>query len=96
MTTAVLEFEVKEDLDKLLKMAKIAGIYTKKRRINSLAAAQKIYQDEKEWAMRRELKKLVSEIREEAAAAGLDKMTLEEINAEIAEARREKAMRCKA
>jgi len=34
MTTAVLEFEVKEDLDRLLKIAKIAGIYTKKRKLN--------------------------------------------------------------
>ena len=91
--TAVLEIDSNESLTKLLKMAKITGIYVKRKKVSSMSVAKKIYQDEKEWEMRRELMKLTREIQQEAKAAGLDKMTLEEINAEIAEARRERAMR---
>ena len=90
--TAVLEVENKESLDKLLKMAKIAGIYAKQRKLNPVLTARKISEAEKR-RIGAEAIVLLKEIQQASVEAGLDKMTLEEINEEIAEARKERAMR---
>jgi len=80
--TAVLEVENKEGLSKLLKMAKIAGIYAKQR-----------LEDEKRKDMRKRALAALDRIHEASVKSGLDKMTLVEINEEIAQARKERAMR---
>jgi len=87
MTAALLEFENKESLNKLLKIAKIAGIYAKQRSINSALTAQRIVLSEKKRAQKGFVMGLIE------SASKISDAELEEINAEIAEARRERVMR---
>jgi len=89
--TAVLEVENKESLTKLLKMAKIAGIYAKQRRVNPVLTARRISEAEKRRSTGNGAIALFREIRQGVIDAG-ETMTMDEINAEIAEYRREKRM----
>jgi hypothetical protein len=57
--------------------------------VNSEATIRKFAEEERKKLLREKAKMAVNVIRQQAKAAGLDKMTLEEINAEIAEVRRE-------
>ena len=96
MTTAVLEFQVKEDLYKLLKAAKIFGLYAKERK-ELVAVRQKISinGDEKRRIAGKQALALLGKINQRAEIAGIPEMSLEEINDEIAQARRKRAVRCR-
>lgn len=98
MTTAVLEVESKESLSKLLKTAKIFGIYAKERNEKVKLRKGQLSEEEKTKLMQERALAALNRIQKASVEAGLDKMTLEEINAEITEARKERAIRekCKA
>jgi len=91
--TAVLEFRDKESLDKLLKVAKITGIYAKERKEKTELLPGQLSEEEKTKIICERALKSLKIVQQQAVEAGLDKMTLEDINAEIAEARRERAER---
>ena len=90
--TAVLELENKESLTKLLKIAKLAGIYAKQRKQNPVSSVRQISDEEKRSVMGKRGIKIINDIRQRVIDAG-ETMTMDEINAEIAEARRERAMK---
>jgi predicted ribosome quality control (RQC) complex YloA/Tae2 family protein len=91
--TALLEFENKESLDKLLKTAKIFGIYVKRKKENTVRIERKISDEEKKKSMQEQARKIISNINKRVEAAG-EIMTLEEIDAEISEYRKEKRTQC--
>jgi hypothetical protein len=91
--TAVLEFENKESLDKLLKMAKIAGIYTKRKRESVILRNRQLSKEGNKKLMGERARKIIGNIRKRVEDAG-ETMTMEEVNVEIAEYRREKRMKC--
>ena len=88
--TAVLELDNKESLNKLLKTAKIFGIYAKQRKVNPALTMRKISEVEKRKTGNEAIA-LFREIRQSVIDSG-ETMTMDEINAEIAEYRREKRM----
>ena len=87
--TAVLEVENKETLDKLLKMAKIAGLCVKRRRSNSVSVKRQLSSEDRRRIVGEQGMKIFRDIRQRVIDAG-ETMTMDEINAEIAEYRREK------
>jgi len=88
--TAVLELDNKESLIKLLKTAKIFGIYAKQKKVSPALTMRKI-SEVKNRKTGNEAIALFREIRQGVIDAG-ETMTMDEINAEIAEYRREKRM----
>jgi len=91
--TALLEFENKESLEKLLKAAKNLGIYVKRKKENTVRIGREISEEGKKRNMQEQARRIISNINKKVEAAG-EIMTFEEINAEIAEYRKEKRAKC--